>query len=231
MLKFHSFDSAEAQAEALARAVGAALEQVLSTRAAPQRATLAVSGGKSPVAFCVHLSRLPIAWSRIDITLVDDRWVESNDGDSNARFVHEHLLQNAAAAARFLPLVDTSASMADVIDRLNDASSSASPALPDVAVLGMGEDGHAASIFADAPEWEEAITTSKRFLIVHPASAPHARISWSMDALKQMGVLFLQIGGEKKRTVLEAATAEAQRNAISQLALDGGVTLNAYWFA
>jgi len=229
MLKFHSFDSADAQAEALARAVGAALEQVLSTRAASQRATLAVSGGKSPVAFCVHLSRLPIAWSRIDITLVDDRWVESSDADSNARFVHEHLLQNAAAEARFLPLVDTSASAADVIDRLNAASSS--PALPDVAVLGMGEDGHTASIFADAPEWEEAITSSKRFLIVHPASAPHARISWSMHALKQMGVLFLQIGGEKKRAVLEAATAEAQRNAISQLALDGGVTLNAYWFA
>jgi 6-phosphogluconolactonase len=235
MLNFHTFDSSEAQAEALARAVGAALDQVLSTRPAPQRATLAVSGGKSPVAFCVHLSRLSIDWSRIDITLVDDRWVGDSDADSNARFVHEHLLQNAAAKARFLPLVDTSTSTEAVIDRLNGVSSadaaSLLPALPDVAVLGMGEDGHTASIFADAPEWDDAITTSKRFLIVHPASAPHARISWSMHALKQVGVLFLQIGGEKKRVVLEAAIAQAQRNAISQLALDGGVTLNAYWFA
>ena len=261
MLNFHSFDSAEAQAEALARAVGGALEQALSARATPQRATLAVSGGKSPVAFFSHLSQLPIEWSRIDITLVDDRWVSDNDDASNAQLLREHLLQNAAAKARFLPLVDTSAPVAEVVGRLNSGADSASasdsvgsfastpdanavvtestdaafsfavPALPDVAVLGMGEDGHTASIFADAPEWETAITTSDRFLIVHPGSAPHARITWSMQALKQMGALFLQIGGDKKRAVLEAATAEAQRNAISQLALDGGVTLNAYWFA
>ena len=75
-------------------------------------------------------------------------------------------LLHAAAPARFLPLVDTRAALDAHVAALN---ANADYRVPSVAVLGMGEDGHTASIFADAPEWDHAITTPERFVAVHPA--------------------------------------------------------------
>ncbi|PLZ01559.1 6-phosphogluconolactonase [Burkholderia sp. WAC0059] len=231
MIELHAFDDARAQSDALARAVGDALRASLgtpTTSGGKRRATFAVSGGTSPRPFLTALSSHAFDWSEIDVTLVDDRWVPETDAASNARLVHETLLRNAAANARFLPLVDTTATLEARIAALN---ADPARALPDVAVLGMGEDGHTASIFADAPEWREAITTSQRFVAVHPASAPHARVSWSLHALREIGRLFLLIAGEHKLAVLQRAAATAEENAISKLANDKGVRLDVYWCA
>ncbi|WP_414444151.1 6-phosphogluconolactonase [Burkholderia sp. 22PA0106] len=225
MIELHAFESPQAQCDALARAVGAALQAPLAEHA---RATLAVSGGTSPRPFLQTLSHYALDWRHVDVTLVDDRWVADADGASNARLVRDTLLQNAAAGARFLPIVDTAATLDAHVAALN-----ANPAyaLPNVAVLGMGEDGHTASIFADAPEWEQAITTPARYVAVHPGAAPHPRVSLSLDALRRVDRLFLLISGARKREVLEAATAAPQRNAISQLANDKGTQLDVYWCA
>ncbi|KVG38399.1 6-phosphogluconolactonase [Burkholderia ubonensis] len=225
MIEIHAFDTQEAQGDALAQAVGDALRAVL---ARPARATLAVSGGTSPRPFLQTLSHAALDWASVDVTLVDDRWVPEDDAASNARLVRDTLLQHAAAPAAFLPLVDTGAALDAHVAALN-----ANPAhrLPDVAVLGMGEDGHTASIFADAPEWDHAITTAERFVAVHPGAAPHARVSFSLDALKRIDRLFLLIAGNRKREVLEAAASSPQKNAISQLANDKGTQLDVYWCA
>ncbi|KVG87488.1 6-phosphogluconolactonase [Burkholderia ubonensis] len=225
MIEIHAFDTQEAQGDALAQAVGDALRAAL---ARPVRATLAVSGGTSPRPFLQTLSHAALDWASVDVTLVDDRWVPEDDAASNARLVRDTLLQHAAAPATFLPLVDTGAALDAHVAALN-----ANPAhrLPDVAVLGMGEDGHTASIFADAPEWDHAITTAERFVAVHPGAAPHARVSFSLDALKRIDRLFLLIAGNRKREVLEAAASSPQKNAISQLANDKGTQLDVYWCA
>ncbi|MGU7775252.1 6-phosphogluconolactonase [Burkholderia sp. MR1-5-21] len=225
MIEIHAFDTQEAQSQALAQAVGDALRAVL---ARPARPTLAVSGGTSPRPFLQTLSHAALDWSHVDVTLVDDRWVPEDDAASNARLVRDTLLQHAAASATFLPLVDTRAALDAHIAALN-----ANPAhrVPDIAVLGMGEDGHTASIFADAPEWDHAITTAERFVAVHPGAAPHARVSFSLDALKRIDRLFLLIAGNRKREVLEAAASAPQKNAISQLANDKGTKLDVYWCA
>jgi 6-phosphogluconolactonase len=228
VIELHAFDDPLVQADALARAVGDALQARLGHGAADGHATFAVSGGSSPRRFLQVLSGQSFDWSRIDLTLVDDRWVPEDHKDSNVHFVRETLLQNAAAHARFTPLVDVTREPADQIARLN---ASTEPALPDVAVLGMGDDGHTASIFADAPEWREAITTEQRFVLVHPGAAPHARVSWSMFALKRIDRLFLLIAGKSKLDVLEKAAASPLDNAISKLAHDKGVTLDVYWSA
>ena len=167
-------------------------------------------------------------WAHIDVTLVDDRWVPETDAASNARLTRETLLKHEAANAHFLPLVDVAQDLDAHVAALN-----ADPArkLPDVAVLGMGEDGHTASIFADAPEWHEAITTARPFVAVHPQAAPHARVSWSMKALRQVDRLFLLIAGQRKLEVLQQAAAAEQNNAISKLANDKGVRLDVYWCA
>jgi 6-phosphogluconolactonase len=231
VIELHAFDDSRAQIDALARAVGDALDASLAAQvssASTRRTTLAVSGGTSPRPFLAALSARRFDWAHVDITLVDDRWVPDTDAASNARLVHETLLQNEAAHARFLPLVDTSRTLDEQIAALN-----ADPhrLLPDVAILGMGEDGHTASIFADAPEWHEATTTARPFVAVHPASAPHARVSWSLAALRQVGRLFLLIAGESKLAVLQQAAATPQKNAISKLANDNGVKVDVYWCA
>ncbi|RQQ39827.1 6-phosphogluconolactonase [Burkholderia stagnalis] len=225
MIEIHAFDTQEAQSDALAQAVGDALRAVL---ARPARPTLAVSGGTSPRPFLQALSHAALDWSHVDVTLVDDRWVPEDDAASNASLVRGALLQHAAAAATFLPLVDTRAALDAHVAALN-----ANPAhrLPDIAVLGMGEDGHTASIFADAPEWGHAITTAERFVAVHPGAAPHARVSFSLDALTRIDRLFLLIAGSRKREVLKAAAASPQQNAISKLANDKGTQLDVYWCA
>ncbi|MFL9914639.1 6-phosphogluconolactonase [Paraburkholderia fungorum] len=192
-------------------------------------AMFAVSGGTSPRPFLQTLSTQSFDWARIAVTLVDDRWVPETDGASNSQLVHDTLLQNAAKHAAFWPLVDTTQDLNAHVAALN-----ADPrfsVVPDVAILGMGEDGHTASIFADAPEWDHAITTTERFVAVHPGSAPHARVSWSLSALKEVKHLYLLIAGPRKMDVLNAAAASLQKNAISQLANDKGVRLDVYWCA
>ncbi|WP_423370442.1 6-phosphogluconolactonase [Burkholderia sp. LMG 32019] len=225
MIEIHAFDTQEAQSEALARAVGDALRAALAD---PARPTLAVSGGTSPRPFLHTLSHAALDWAGVDVTLVDDRWVPEADAASNATLVRDTLLQHAAAPARFLPLVDTHATLDAHVAALN---ANADYRVPTVAVLGMGEDGHTASIFADAPEWDHAITTPERFVAVHPGAAPHARVSFSLDALKRVDRLFLLIAGPAKRAVLDAAAATLQKNAISQLANDKGTQLDVYWCA
>ncbi|OLL33092.1 6-phosphogluconolactonase [Burkholderia sp. SRS-W-2-2016] len=231
MIELHAFDDQRAQSDALAQAVGDALHASLAAQAAAQTrpALLAVSGGSSPRPFLQTLSTQAFDWPRIAVTLVDDRWVPDTDSASNSQFAHATLLQNAAKDATFWPLVEFSQDLDAHVAALNADPRFA--AVPDVAVLGMGEDGHTASIFADAPEWDHAITTRERFVAVHPGAAPHARVSWSLSALKEIKHLFLLIAGPRKLDVLNAAAASPQKNAISQLATDKGVRLDVYWCA
>jgi len=234
VIELHAFDDPRAQSDALAKAVGDALHASLTATASATGArptTLAVSGGTSPRPFLQTLSTQSFDWTRIAVTLVDDRWVPETDSASNARLTHETLLQNAARDAAFFPLVDVSQTLEAHIAALNADVANGKRHLPDVAVLGMGEDGHTASIFADAPEWDFAISTADPFVAVHPVAAPHARVSWSMSAFKKIDRLFLLIAGKKKLDVLNAAEAALQKNAISTLANDKGVRLDVYWCA
>jgi len=229
VIELHAFDDPRAQAGALAKAVSGALGASLAA-SLNARARLAVSGGTSPRPLFEALASEPLDWARVDVTLVDDRWVPETDGASNGRLVRETLLTHAASAARFAPLVDVSVPLETRIAALN---ADASYVLPNVAVLGMGEDGHTASLFADAPahEWMHALQTGERYVAVHPGAAPHARISLSMSALKRVERLFLLISGERKLDVLKAAASAPQENAISKLANDKGVRLDVYWSA
>ncbi|UDG82420.1 6-phosphogluconolactonase [Candidatus Vallotia cooleyia] len=229
MIRLHVFDDAHAQKDALSEVVVDSLQSTLAARIGGTRSTLAVSGGTSPQLFLRDLSSRTLDWSRIDVTLVDDRWVPPTHADSNARLICDTLMQNAARDAVFRPLVDIDQAPEAYVMELNADSSRM---LPDVAVLGMGEDGHTASIFADAPQWDLATrAVCKRYMLFQPQQAPHLRVSLSLAALREVGQLFLLFSGRRKLDVLRTAIKHPQNNAISHLANDTGVNVDAYWCA
>lgn len=188
-------------AEQLAEAVFQALHDDLNHQ---ERVLLVVSGGSTPVPFFKALAAKPLPWERIDVTLADERWVDEQSSDSNAKLVREHLLQSEAAAANFIPLkcdaVTPEEGVEDVAKRTNALAWPAS-----VVILGMGSDGHTASLFPDSPELTLALATDEPLVAVRTPSQPQPRITFSADRLHQTRRHFLHITGEDKRAVLAKA--------------------------
>jgi 6-phosphogluconolactonase len=209
------FEAREALAETLARDVADELARAIEAKG---RATLAVSGGTTPKLFFEKLSVIDIPWSRVSVTLVDERQVPESSERSNARLVRQHLLQNKAAAARFVPLVDNP-----------DAENI--PAF-DVAVLGMGNDGHTASFFPGGDTLAEAIDaeTRKRLIAITAPGAGEPRLTFTLPVLAQAGRLALHIEGAEKKQVLKQALAEGpQEDMPVRAVLRGPAPVTLYW--
>ncbi len=190
-------------AAALARAVAADLHEAIRLRGA---ALLAVSGGNTPKAFLRALSQERLDWSKVSVTLVDERWVAPDDARSNAALVRQHLLQGGAAAARFIPLYvdapDPETGLAEVEARV------AALALPfDALVLGMGLDGHCASLFPGGDNLQRALRydAPEHVLPMRAPAAPEPRITLTLPVLVNTRRLYLHIEGLAKREVLQLA--------------------------
>lgn len=196
------FDDGRTMAVALADRVAAMLRHAIARR---RQATLVVPGGKSPVAFFQTLARRELDWGRVTVTLADERWVPAAHPDSNAGLVLAHLLQGPAAAARFVPLYGGEASPGAGLE----ACAGRLAELPrpfDVVLLGMGEDGHFASLFPGAPGLPELLAEDGPALAeVIPPAAPHGRMSLGLSALTDARQVLVQIQGPRKAAVIEAA--------------------------
>ena len=188
-------------AEQLAEAVFQALHDDLNHQ---ERVLLVVSGGSTPVPFFTALAAKPLPWERIDVTLADERWVDEQSSDSNAKLVREHLLQGGAAAATFIPLTCSAATPEEGVDEVaKQVESLTWPA--SVVILGMGGDGHTASLFPDSPELTLALATEEPLVAVRTPSQPQPRITFSADRLHQARRHILHITGDDKRAVLAKA--------------------------
>lgn len=206
MYTLNEFDQKETLDNDLANKVA----NILATAIADNgKASLAVSGGSTPKGFFKALSQKDLAWDKVTITLADERWVPMNDEASNTRLVHENLLQNKAQAATFFHLVNGEHLTAEILTDLNLAAKV--KLLPfDVLILGMGEDGHTASLFPCSDEIEQALSISNEdsLIKVIPKSAPHQRISFTFSHLIQSKNIILHVCGEGKKTVLAKANAD-----------------------
>lgn len=225
MTRIHHFPNNTELAKHLTQAIVSNINELLRKQ---NRVTLAVSGGKSPITLFQTLSQQSLDWTRVRITLVDERIVPTYHEASNTRLVREYLLQNQAASAQFIPLINDSADescLKDSTQVLAFARQHFCPA--DIVVLGMGEDGHTASLF---PMMSELSNASLTLLYTRPQNAPYERISMSFAAIKQAKWLYLSIAGEKKHATFQKACEKPDLNLpISDLLHDKHIDLNVYY--
>jgi 6-phosphogluconolactonase len=197
------FPKAAALTEALANEITGVLQEAL---AAGRGASLAVPGGHTPIALFERLSRAELDWESVWITLGDERWVDPRSSASNERLVREHLLRNAAASAQFVGLKNSAPD-----PRQGAAASwSALAELPrpfDFMLLGMGEDGHTASLFPDSPGLIEALDPTQRpgCVAMQAPQSPRMRLSLNLRALLDSRRIGLMITGAAKWATYERA--------------------------
>ena len=191
------FATTEALDEALAQYVERALLGAVGSRG---KASFVVSGGSTPRGFFKHLADKTLPWQSIDITLADERWVPVNHPDSNERQLLALLPEQISD--RFLSLRGEGEDALAQAAFLNRRLVNYPPF--DIVILGMGIDGHTASLFPDAPQLSEGldITNPKACLVVDPPQAPHQRISMSLGRLLRSQQVIVHLTGAQKAEVL-----------------------------
>lgn len=197
------FSSAQALQTRVASDIAAHLTRAIADRG---EAALLVSGGHSPAGLFEQLRKQALDWSRVSIALVDERWVEPTEAGSNERMVREALLREGAAAARFFGLKNPAPS-----PELGAAGAwkalAPMPRPVDVTVLGMGDDGHTASLFPGSPNLKTALDLEgpEGYVGMLSPTAPHARLSLNLSALLDSRRMLIFLLGESKWRTYTAA--------------------------
>ena len=201
----HRFPDSVALAHALAGEVKVDLEEAVGVRGS---ASLIVSGGTTPKRVFRVLSEEKLQWPKIWVTLADERWVETTDEASNERLVREQLLSNAATGAHFVGLKNPAPTPEAGAD-WSWRSLTRVPRPYDVVMLGMGLDGHTASLFPGSLALARALdaTTPPGCVAVNALTAPHARVSLNLAALLDSRRIVLHIEGDAKWQVYQRARA------------------------
>ena len=190
-------------ARELAAAVARSLTRAIDARGA---ASLVVSGGRTPVRFFEQLRSQPVEWRGVCVALVDERWVDPGDAASNEKLVRETLLKDRAAEARFAGLKNASPS--PDLGAVSAWETFARVPRPfDVLLLGMGDDGHTASLFPGSPNLRTALdpAASAGCVGMRAPAAPHPRLSLNLSAILDSRRIILMIEGESKLATYEAA--------------------------
>jgi 6-phosphogluconolactonase len=208
MSNWREFDSTPALDEQLAQHIGDALRSDIAARGC---AALAVSGGGTPKGMFARLSQQELDWSRVTVTLVDERWVNSDSADSNERLVREHLLQDHAAAACWIGLKTGHDDARQGLPTVQQQLAQDLPRPFTVVVLGMGGDGHTASWFPRAENLQSLLDPNnpEQVAVSDPVTAPHLRMTLTLAAVLNSSEIIVHIVGEGKREVLESATEAA----------------------
>jgi 6-phosphogluconolactonase len=189
----------------LAREIAARLRRALADRG---QASLLVSGGHSPADLFDALCTQELDWGRVFVALADERWVEPTEPGSNELLVRQRLLREKAAAARFIGLKNSASS--PLLGA--DAAWSGLAKVPrpfDATVLGMGDDGHTASLIPGSPDLRGALDPDAppTCVAMRSLTVPHERISLNLSALLGSSHISILILGEQKlRTYRKACS-------------------------
>lgn len=202
---WRAFDTPAALDSALAAHLAQALREDIASRGA---GSLAVSGGGTPVGMFRALAEATLPWEQVALTLVDERWVDTDQPDSNERLLREHLHTGPASAARI-------AGLKTPHPRANEGEGEASARIAGLprpftaVVLGMGGDGHTASWFPQAANLPRLLDSEGTELVAatEPVTAPHSRMTLTLPAVLGSREIIIHITGDDKKAVLGDAIA------------------------
>jgi 6-phosphogluconolactonase len=187
--------------EALAAEVAIRLRTAIAMRGL---ASLAVPGGTTPTGFLEALACYALDWSRVVVTLTDERWVHERHAESNGALVGRTLHRYAASISTFRPLYVPGLRAADALP-LIESRLTPVPWPLDVVVLGMGHDGHVASLFPGALQDDAVIDIGRPRVIAVEGPDGDSRVSLTRHALASARNLYVLIHGRAKKAALEAA--------------------------
>lgn len=163
------------------------------------QATLVVPGGSTPRHYLPVLAKCALPWDRITITLSDERWVDSTDEQSNERLIRTHLLAHLPSTAGFVGLKTHHPHPSEALDEIHDRLNSLTLPLS-LTVLGLGEDGHIASIF---PGMKADPSSTYHCLAAAPPAAPTLRVSLALNLLANSENIVVVVTGDAKRRLLD----------------------------
>ena len=191
-------------------------------------ASIVVSGGTSPQQCMAALANAPLDWSRVQVLLSDERWVPADHEDSNEKLVRETLLVGPAAAAQFLPVYAAGVSPEERCDELQDPL----PVLPfSCSLIGIGTDGHFASLFPDAEQLKSGldVESGRLYMPITTAASPHPRISMTLAAISRSDEVALLFFGDEKLDVYKQAKVSTNGYPLSRLLRQKRAPVRLFW--
>lgn len=203
-IEWWDYDDAAEMAAAVAGDIGFIIDSAIEARGS---AVIALAGGKTPIPIYEKLAAAKLDWKRVTIVPGDERMVPLGDPLSNVTVLAKYFLPKGA---RVMPIVPNATGDYKAAGRSADALMQDLHWPLDLCLLGVGSDGHAASIFM-GPDFEEAVNGPKerRALGVlpdpMPSDAPVARVTLSLAAITSARALMIAVTGNAKRAVIETA--------------------------
>jgi 6-phosphogluconolactonase len=231
-IEWWDYDSADEMAEAVASDVQFIIESAIDARGA---AVIALAGGKTPLPIYEKLASAKLDWKRVTIVPGDDRLVPLGDPLSNVTAIGKVFIPRGA---RVIPLISDKAEDYKAAGRAADARLQDVHWPLDLCLLGVGGDGHAASIFP-GPDFDEALNgpRERRALGVMPdplpPEAPVARVTLSRAAIVSARALMIAITGQAKRDVLEQAIEQGASSnyPVGRILADVELPVDIHWAA
>lgn len=227
MAEFNEFKQRDDAAAMLARRIGERLRFAVYRRAT---ASMIVSGGTAPRPLFRALRLLPVPWYLVTIVPSDERWVPVDDNDSNEGMIRRELLSGEPGFAHFVSLYRRDSGAPESLPALR--ASLAEVRRPfDAVVLGMGADGHTASLFPDSPDICQALRSDAECVVQKIPGLPHSRVSLTMRSLLDAHEINLLFFGAAKRAVYEESLRPGpiEEYPVRALVQQDRVPVNVYW--
>jgi 6-phosphogluconolactonase len=229
---FHAHANAADWATAAAQAIASRLQQDLNQA---HEVLLLLSGGSTPAPVYQQLAAQPLDWSRVVISLVDERFVAPGSAGNSATLLVQAVVDTPAEAARIWPLVIAGRSLDDCVTLANTRLTVA--ALPiSTVVFGMGSDTHTASLFPRAPGLAQVFESQQSYVAIDASGCAGAgayprRISLTPSAWSRASARLLLITGPGKRRVYQRALAEhdAFAHPVRTAIYGGNSALDVHW--